>query len=132
MNSTTWTGSANDYKHALVGGRDYLTEEVIRRVYETMALPLPQHHRYASAAITNEGASMPATTMNLYEVLIIDSRLDDDDADVLKTYYVRSTSSEDAKLRALLRSQYDERDIKYLDIVARVLIAVKPYVGSDD
>ena len=66
----------------------------------------------------------------LHEVLIVDSRLGDGDTDAVKSFYVRAKTREDARVRALLRSHYDEKDIKHLDLIALELVDVKPYVGD--
>lgn len=103
-----------------------------RTFYSNAANWTPSIGDYASYDLNHvapQGVPVDNQT-KLHEVLIVDSRLGDGDTDAVKSFYVRAKSREDARVRALLRSHYDEKDIKHLDLIALELVDVKPYVGD--
>jgi hypothetical protein len=87
-------------------------------------------HIQTPATFVAEGEDMADAT-RLYDVLIIDSRVENDDGAVCRSY-VRSDDADDARLRAILRHGYAEHEIKYLDVMVNLAAAtVKDVVAAD-
>ena len=61
-----------------------------------------------------------------YEVTIVDSRVENDDA-AAELFSVRATDDEAAKLKATLRGRVAEGDLPHLDFVVRRIGAIKAY-----
>jgi hypothetical protein len=70
---------------------------------------------------------MAAPTLSLYEVYVTDRRYTDDHHLGLAAELVRATSVEDAKVKVILRRDYAEQDLQYLDFsVQRHIDSVQP------
>lgn len=64
---------------------------------------------------TNGDRILMATNTALYEVYITDRRYTDDHANGVLVEHVRCGNPDDAKLAAILRNGFGEKDMKYLD-----------------
>lgn len=86
---------------------------------------------YDSLVNQKEPALSSDNYTTYYEVTVIDSRVENDEA-AHEFFPVRADDAESAKLKAVLRGNYDESDLAHLDFVVRALNAVKKYVPDDD
>ncbi len=74
---------------------------------------------------------MASSETYYFEVTVVDSRVKDDEV-ASEIYSVRARDAESARSKAMLRGDFEEGDLEYLDFIPMRLAAVKAYNADAD